>query len=184
MLAADGLDDERHPVLSAHILVAEDNPINQMFVIELLQQCGCTCDVVDNGDEALVALQQHRYDLVLMDCQMPEMDGFTAAREIRRREAAYGASRHIPIIALTASALKGDRERCLDNGMDDYLIKPLQARQLLAMLEKYSSIKNLRIDSQLDAELSRSARCFPCRPATFANCPRSDKDGFRLTFTR
>ncbi len=125
--------------ITGHILVAEDNQINQMFVIELLKHCGCTCDVASNGDEALVALQHKQYDLVLMDCQMPEMDGFTAAREIRRREAADGASRHIPIIALTANALKGDRERCLEAGMDDYLSKPLQVRQLLAMLEKHLS---------------------------------------------
>ena len=131
--------DSREPSapITGHILVAEDNQINQMFVIELLKHCGCTCDVASNGDEALVALQHKQYDLVLMDCQMPEMDGFTASREVRRREATDGTSRRIPIIALTANALKGDRERCLDAGMDDYLSKPLQVRQLLSMLEKH-----------------------------------------------
>jgi CheY-like chemotaxis protein len=118
-------------------LVAEDNHINQLFVRELLKHCGCTCDVANNGDEALTALDKNRYDLVLMDCQMPEMDGFTATREIRRRESSENAAHHLPILALTANALKGDRERCLEAGMDDYLTKPLQAAQLQAMLAKY-----------------------------------------------
>ena len=129
--------NEPATIHSGHILVAEDNRINQMFVSELLKHCGCTCDIANNGDEALIALREGSYDLVLMDCQMPEMDGFTATREIRRREALDGASRQIPIIALTANALKGDRERCLDAGMDDYLTKPLQAARLQAMLGKY-----------------------------------------------
>ena len=126
-------------LLQGHVLVAEDNRINQMYVIELLKHCGCTCDVASNGDEALAAIQCHGYDLVLMDCQMPEMDGFTAAREIRRREANGQLTGHHPIIALTANALKGDREHCLAAGMDDYLSKPLEISQLRAMLTKYLS---------------------------------------------
>lgn len=119
------------------MLVAEDNRINQMFVTELLKHCGCTCDVTSNGEEALAAMRLYDYDLLLMDCQMPEMDGFTAAQEIRRREADGQLARHHPIIALTANALKGDRERCLDAGMDDYLSKPLEFSQLHTMLTKY-----------------------------------------------
>lgn len=133
----DAAANELRNKFSGHILVAEDNSINQMFVRELLKNCGCTCDIAHNGDEALTALQQKRYDLALMDCQMPEMDGFTACREIRRREMAGELSGHLPIIALTANALKGDRERCLKAGMDDYLTKPLQAAQLQAMLARY-----------------------------------------------
>ena len=125
------------PTISGHVLVAEDNHINQMFVTELLKYCGCTCDVVNNGDEALTAIQQRDYDLILMDCQMPEMDGFTASREIRRRESTGQLAGHHPIIALTANALKGDREHCLDAGMDDYLTKPLQAAQLQTMLANH-----------------------------------------------
>ncbi len=90
-----------------------------------------------NGEEALVAAQQQRYDLVLMDCQMPEVDGFAATREIRKRESAGPASRRLPIVALTANALKGDRERCLEAGMDDYLSKPIGRDELRAMLAKY-----------------------------------------------
>ncbi|MFM9960345.1 MAG: response regulator [Planctomycetaceae bacterium] len=123
--------------LIGHVLVAEDNRINQMYVTELLKHCGCTCDVVANGDEVLEALQRGRYDLLLLDCQMPEMDGFTAAREIRRRVAARELTTVIPIIALTANALSGDRERCLDAGMDDYLSKPVEAHQLRAKLGQY-----------------------------------------------
>ena len=134
---SDGATDQQPTTFSGHILVAEDNHINQMFVSELLKNCGCTCDIANNGDEALIALQQNRYDLVLMDCQMPEMDGFTASREIRRREATGELPGRRPIIALTANALKGDRERCLEAGMDDYLSKPLQAARLQSMLAKF-----------------------------------------------
>jgi CheY-like chemotaxis protein len=128
---------EQATKFTGHILVAEDNSINQLYVRELLKYCGCTCDIANNGDIALNAVQNNRYDLALMDCQMPEMDGFTACREIRRREATGQLSGRLPIIALTANALKGDRERCYDAGMDDYLSKPLQAAQLQMMLEKY-----------------------------------------------
>ncbi len=121
----------------AHVLVAEDNSINQLFIRELLAHFGCTCDIANNGDEALKALKYTRYDLILMDCQMPEMDGFAASREIRRRETADELAGRLPIIALTANALKGDRELCLEAGMDDYLSKPLQAVQLQMILAKY-----------------------------------------------
>ncbi len=133
-------DNKRAPLptqLTGHVLVAEDNRINQMYVTELLKHCGCTCDVVANGDEALEAMQRGSYDLLLLDCQMPEMDGFTAAREIRRRVSARELPPSIPIIALTANALKGDRERCLEAGMDDYLTKPLEVHQLRSKLEQY-----------------------------------------------
>ena len=122
--------------ITGHVLVAEDNRINQMYIVELLKQCGCTCDLAANGHEALEAVQQRRYDLVLMDCQMPEMDGLTATREIRRREALQETSSHLPIVALTANALQGDRERCLEAGMDDYLTKPLEPNTLYATLKK------------------------------------------------
>ena len=122
--------------ISGHVLVAEDNRINQMYIVELLKQCGCSCDLAATGHEALEAVQHRRYDLVLMDCQMPEMDGLTATREIRRREALQEISRHLPIVALTANALQGDRERCLEAGMDDYLTKPLEAHMLYETLKK------------------------------------------------
>ncbi|QDV71579.1 Signal transduction histidine-protein kinase BarA [Rosistilla carotiformis] len=124
--------------LSAHILVAEDNDINQMYIQELLHRMGCSCDIAYNGDEALTALETRHYDMVLMDCQMPEMDGFTASREIRRREATGKRVGHLPIIALTANAMKGDRERCIDAGMDEYLSKPIKLDKLRDMLTRFT----------------------------------------------
>jgi Amt family ammonium transporter len=98
-------NEEAH--LSGHILLAEDNSINQMYMVELMKQFGCTCDTVPNGREAIVAVQQTNYDLVLMDCQMPEMDGYEATRALR----ADPAHADLPIIAMTADAMAGDRER-------------------------------------------------------------------------
>jgi CheY-like chemotaxis protein len=96
---------------------------------------GYRCDVVENGAQALAALETEAYDLVLMDCQMPEMDGFEATRRIRARETERGG--HVPIVAMTANAMKGDRERCLAVGMDDYLSKPIHVEALYEVLEKY-----------------------------------------------
>lgn len=124
-------------LVAGDILIAEDNRINQMFMTELVRSCGCTCDVVENGAEALGAIQRKNYDLILMDCQMPEMDGFTATRELRRRLAAKELPHWTPVIAVTANAIKGDRERCLESGMDDYLPKPVQVQQLKSKLQQY-----------------------------------------------
>ncbi len=123
--------------ITGHILVAEDNRINQLYICELLKHLGCTYVVVKNGEEVIAAIDSDRYDLILMDCQMPEMDGFAAAREIRKRELTGTVGGRIPIVALTANALKGDRERCLHAGMDDYLSKPVRANQLLSVLKIY-----------------------------------------------
>jgi CheY-like chemotaxis protein len=106
----------------ARVLLAEDNPINQKLVLRLLEKAGLKTDVVDNGSQAVAAIGKAKYDLIFMDCQMPEMDGFEATAEIRRLE---GSSRHTTICALTAHAMAGDRERCIDAGMDDYISKPL-----------------------------------------------------------
>ncbi|MCA9133511.1 MAG: response regulator, partial [Planctomycetales bacterium] len=122
---------------AGHILVSEDNGINQLYISQLLQYFGYTCDVVNNGKEVLTALHEQAYDLILMDCQMPEMDGYAAAREIRKREQAGALPGRIPIVALTANALTGDRERCLAAGMDEYFSKPIQAEQMLRVLQKY-----------------------------------------------
>jgi two-component system, sensor histidine kinase len=118
------------------ILVVEDNPINQQVAAGWLQRLGCRADVAANGFEALDALQRIAYSAVLMDCQMPEMDGFQATAEIRRRE---GSARSTPIIAMTANAMKGDRERCLAAGMDDYISKPVHIEELQAALRRVLS---------------------------------------------
>jgi two-component system sensor histidine kinase/response regulator len=111
------------------ILLAEDNPVNQQLAVRILETRGHSVQVVPNGRQALDAVSRERYDLVLMDVQMPEMDGFEATAAIRARENSSGA--HLPIIALTAHAMTGDRERCLAAGMDGYLSKPLRAPELM-----------------------------------------------------
>jgi Amt family ammonium transporter len=123
---------------SAHrgrLLLAEDNEVNRMYVGEVLQSVGYHCDLATTGRQAVAAVQQKSYDLVLMDCQMPEMDGFEAARVIRELEQQGLRSGHLPIVALTANALRGDRERCLAAGMDDYVSKPVHPGKLLALIE-------------------------------------------------
>ena len=123
----------RAPVDHAHlaglrVLVAEDNPVNQKVITRMLERCGCKPHTVGNGSEAVQALSNLPFDLILMDVHMPEMDGLEATRAIRRREQLTGL--HIPIMALTASVMEGDRERFLEAGMDDYLAKPVRADAL------------------------------------------------------
>lgn len=116
-----------------HILVAEDNPVNQKLTVRLLEKRGHSVAVANNGHEVLAALEKERFDIILMDVQMPEMDGFEATATIRVGEKATGT--HVPIVALTAHAMKGDRERCLGAGMDGYIPKPIQAKQLDEVVE-------------------------------------------------
>jgi CheY-like chemotaxis protein len=117
------------------VLVVEDNVVNQRVAAKMLEALGCAADVAADGREALEKLARHSYDLVLMDGQMPEMNGFEATREIRRREERDGG--HVPIVAMTAHALEGDRDRCLEAGMDDYLAKPVSVGALERALQRW-----------------------------------------------
>jgi signal transduction histidine kinase/ActR/RegA family two-component response regulator len=122
--------------MGVRVLIAEDDPVNQMVVAELLKQLGCAVDVVDDGQAACEAATARPYELVLMDIHMPVMDGYDAARCIRAAEEA--GMRRTPIVALTADALPGDRERCLDVGMDDYVTKPVSSAMLASIVERWT----------------------------------------------
>jgi two-component system, sensor histidine kinase and response regulator len=135
LVTRHSLEESRPDTFRKLILIAEDNLINQKVALRQLQRLGYSAiDIVANGREVLKAIGAKDYKLILMDCQMPEMDGYEAATEIRRRE---NGLTHIPIVALTAHALEGDRDRCLAAGMDDYLAKPVTPENLGAMLKKY-----------------------------------------------
>ncbi|HKC74104.1 MAG TPA: response regulator, partial [Chloroflexota bacterium] len=122
--------------LPGHILVAEDNQVNQLVAVHLLEGMGYAVEAVETGQQAVDALQRKPYDLVLMDCHMPEMDGFAATAAIRRQEA--GSGPHTPIVAMTADALAGDAEKCLAVGMDDYMAKPVTAERLAAVVAQWA----------------------------------------------
>jgi len=121
------------PERRLHVLLAEDNAVNQRLAASLLERRGHRVTIVDNGLEAIDACARERFDVVLMDVQMPDIGGLEATAAIRLRE--RGATTHVPIIAMTAHAMKGDRERCLDAGMDEYVTKPLDSRRLCALVE-------------------------------------------------
>ncbi len=128
------LHDAREPAASLRILLAEDNAVNQRLASRLLEKRGHSVVVAGNGREALEALEKHHFDLVFMDVQMPVMDGFEATAAIRKKE---GGGVHLPIVALTAHAMKGDREKCLAGGMDEYLTKPIRPQELDEVLRGY-----------------------------------------------
>jgi CheY-like chemotaxis protein/anti-sigma regulatory factor (Ser/Thr protein kinase) len=127
-----------HRFAPGRVLVVEDLPLNRDIAAQMLGKLGLAVDAVGNGQEAVDACAHTDYDLVLMDCQMPVMDGYEAAQAIRARQGASAApGRHLPIVAMTANAMRGDRERCLAYGMDDFVTKPINRRVLTDVLVKY-----------------------------------------------
>jgi hypothetical protein len=133
--------------LSLHILLAEDNPINQRVATRILEKEGHRVQIAESGFEAVAAEERaaagppaERFDLILMDVQMPGMDGLEATRAIRQREREHTSGFHIPIIAMTAHARPEDRIECLECGMDDYISKPIDARTLLLLIERRTSL--------------------------------------------
>jgi CheY-like chemotaxis protein len=137
------------PFYGMQILLVEDNRVNLEITNEMLTQFGCQVTMAENGKQAIECARTHIYDLIFMDCQMPEMDGFEAARHIVSLKAG-GHIAPVPIVAFTANALRGDRERCLESGMDDYLMKPVRKTNLEAILFKWL---NPKIDQRAAAKI-------------------------------
>ncbi|MBC8329904.1 MAG: response regulator [Planctomycetes bacterium] len=126
--------------LGLRVLLVEDNLVNQKVGTKLLAKMGCEVSVAENGRKGLERLHEGGFDLVLMDCQMPEMDGYQATRELRRREA---GREHLPVVAMTAHAMRGDREKCLEAGMDDYVTKPVQVDELRAAIDRVRRLRTV-----------------------------------------
>jgi CheY-like chemotaxis protein len=124
------------PLSQLRILLAEDNAVNQKVTVRMLEKVGHSVTVVGNGRDAVLAVERQRYDLILMDVQMPEMDGFEATRAVRKQE---DGEKRTPIIALTAHAMSGDKERCLAAGMDGYVSKPIRITELMAEITRLRS---------------------------------------------
>jgi CheY-like chemotaxis protein len=160
------------------ILSAEDNPMNQKLVVILLKKAGYSVDAVENGRRAIQSLKLKAYDLILMDVQMPEMNGFEATKAIREME---GGKQHTPIIAMTAHAMKGDRERCLEAGMDDYVSKPIDPNELFAKVEKWSktTLSKKSSHSNKSSVRQRQAKGFPLDIQSAMNRVGEDKELFQ-----
>ena len=135
VVTQDTLKEDCANAVSLQILLAEDNLVNQKLAIRLLEKRGHQVTVVSNGKEAVFAMEKRTYDLVLMDVQMPEMDGLDATRLLRERE--QSTAGHQPVVAMTALVMKGDREKCMAAGMDGYLTKPIRPQELDEVLDKY-----------------------------------------------
>jgi CheY-like chemotaxis protein len=154
MITRNSLQEAREPAAFLTVLVAEDNPVNQRLTTRLLEKRGHRIVMTANGREALEALERNTYDLVLMDMQMPEMDGFEATATLREKEKRKGDGVRQPVIALTAHAMKGDRERCEAAGVDGYLAKPIRTPELDAILEIYVARKTSALNKPEAVEIS------------------------------
>ena len=146
------------------MLLVEDNAINQEIALAMLEDSGYDATPADNGRRALALWERYPFDVILMDCQMPEMDGFEATRRVRRMEVQQGRDR-TPIIAVTANAILGDRELCLDAGMDDYLAKPYTRAALLAVLARWRPASAAPKAAQAPAVTAQAVQQAPAEPA-------------------
>jgi len=127
------------PASMIHVLIVEDNPLNQEVALAMLETMNCMCTVMENGAAALEALKKpNNFDIVLMDCQMPVMDGYQATTLFREYESLHHAAKRLPVVALTANAMQGDRDRCLLAGMDDFLSKPFRMKDLRETITKWN----------------------------------------------
>ena len=157
-------DQPVQSISSARVLLVEDNPVNLMVGQRLLSVLGVDCDTANNGEIALLRMSSVRYDLVLMDCQMPVVDGYTAARRWREGEAAAGDGSHLPIVAMTANAMAGDRQKCLDAGMDDYLAKPVTRAELERCVHRWWRPKASDIRTGMGAVAADAVDAPPAAP--------------------
>ncbi|MEJ2456520.1 MAG: ATP-binding protein [Candidatus Thiodiazotropha sp.] len=144
-VAEEQVASDQHTRLAGRVLVVEDNPVNQAVVKKMLEKAGLSPVTANDGIEALEALRDEQFDVVLMDCQMPRMDGYETTEAIREREVKQGLMR-MPVIAMTANAMSGDRERCIAVGMDDYLSKPVKPAQLENMLRQWLPMEDVLAD--------------------------------------
>ncbi|MFO1273998.1 MAG: response regulator [Rubrivivax sp.] len=177
-------DGKSEMSFNAHVLLAEDNGVNQVVARNMLKAMGCTFELVADGAQALEAMQRGRFDIVLMDCQMPVMDGYAASRAIREREAADPSLPRVPIVALTANALVGDAEACIAAGMDDHLAKPYTRKQLARSMARWLPAEKVRNAPVAEpaAPAPAPAREVPegeplLDPAALANIRSLDEDG-------
>ncbi len=147
--------EDKNLQFDAKVLVAEDNRTNQLMITQMLEMMGCELDIASNGREAIEALDEKKYDIVLMDCMMPEMNGYEATENIRSQEK---DDEHITIIALTANALPEDKKKCIDTGMDDYLTKPMQKSDLQKILSKWlPEDKQKSVEESDDTDMNKVA---------------------------
>ena len=159
LVTRHSIAENRKNQLNIHILVVEDNETNQEVVTSMLKKLGCRVSVASNGKEAVDAVSESFYNLIFMDCQMPVMDGYQATAEIRSIEDKKEGENYTPIIALTANALEGDREKCLTAGMDDYLSKPFKQDEIRKKIEKWSTVaSNLFPEDGAEPSVQRSEK--------------------------
>lgn len=149
------LDEETYDLSGHSVLLVEDNLVNQIFIKEILEGMQCDYEIAPNGKDAINKIHERNFDLVIMDCLMPVMDGYEATKEIRKLQNDKKIQAKLPIVALTANAMKGDRERCMESGMDDYISKPVRKRELQISLLKW--LKDIDIEKENFSDNSNSA---------------------------